>query len=274
MKRFNKIKRYISAVIVIVLALVCANPVETKAEVFYMNGGRQFDSVFYAAYYPDLGAKYGNDTKSLLNHYLNYGIYEGRLPSLMYLTNNDAIAYRGIVPMEKLANRNTVFRNCGGYKSAEAIGAYYGACDFIIKGGYINMSRRNQLATITKDMGNLINAMVPYTITPYHHDDPCGIFGCVYIDNTQATKHPNLMPYYDPTNEDYKNHRLGVSSAGATRSMGLVFNMLAIPYEHVNENTWKHQWCRVNYNGTYYVCDPYLGYFVKEPAPYKHPAIP
>ena len=49
--------------------------------------------------------------------------------------------------------------------------------------------------------------------------------------------------------------------------------MLGIPYEHVNENQYSHQWCRVNLNGTYWICDAYGLYCGPEPAPYRHPYL-
>ena len=62
------------------------------------------------------------------------------------------------------------------------------------------------------------------------------------------------------------------SCAGCTRATGLCLNMLGIPYEHVNENQWSHQWCRVKMDdGSYWICDAYGLYCGPEPAPYQHP---
>ena len=48
----------------------------------------------------------------------------------------------------------------------------------------------------------------------------------------------------------------------------------AIPYEHVNENQWSHQWCRVPMpDGSYWICDAYGLYCGPEPAPYQHPYL-
>lgn len=64
----------------------------------------------------------------------------------------------------------------------------------------------------------------------------------------------------------------GVAScAGCTRATGLCLNILGIPYEHVNENKWKHQWCRVNVNGVWWISDAFALYAGPEPAPRKHP---
>lgn len=73
-------------------------------------------------------------------------------------------------------------------------------------------------------------------------------------------------------NDAYGYLVLGVAScAGCTRATGLCLNILGIPYEHVNENKWKHQWCRVKVNGTYWICDAFGLYAGPEPAPYAHP---
>ena len=79
------------------------------------------------------------------------------------------------------------------------------------------------------------------------------------------------IPHY---NDPYGYFVLGVAScAGYTRATGLCLNILGIPYEHVNENQWGHQWCRVNINGTYWICDAFGLYCGPEPAPYQHPYL-
>lgn len=45
-----------------------------------MPDGNLFDAVFYAKKYPDVAAVFGTDETVLYNHYLLYGIFEGRLP--------------------------------------------------------------------------------------------------------------------------------------------------------------------------------------------------
>ena len=67
---------------------------------------------------------------------------------------------------------------------------------------------------------------------------------------------------------------LGTAScAGCARATGLCLNILGMPYEHVNENQYSHQWCRVNIDGTYWICDAYGLYCGPEPAPYMHPYL-
>ena len=78
-------------------------------------------------------------------------------------------------------------------------------------------------------------------------------------------------PHY---NDPYGYLVLGSAScAGCTRATGLCLNILGIPYEHVNENQYSHQWCRVNLGGVYWICDAYGLYCGPEPAPYTHPYL-
>lgn len=43
-----------------------------------------FDSAYYAARYPDLRAAFGTDANKLFDHFLNYGIKEGRIASAIF----------------------------------------------------------------------------------------------------------------------------------------------------------------------------------------------
>ena len=65
------------------------------------------------------------------------------------------------------------------------------------------------------------------------------------------------------------------SCAGVTRAVCLCMTILGKPYEHVNENKWTHQWCRVfiESENSYCVVDAQGGFVGIEPAPYKHPLI-
>lgn len=46
-----------------------------------------FDAAYYADRYPDLKTAFGNDDSALLQHFIQYGMAEGRqeVPSLMYI---------------------------------------------------------------------------------------------------------------------------------------------------------------------------------------------
>ena len=62
------------------------------------------------------------------------------------------------------------------------------------------------------------------------------------------------------------------SCAGCARATALCLDILGIPYEHVNENQYSHQWCRVPMeDGSYWICDAFGLYCGPEPEPYQHP---
>lgn len=59
-------------------------------------------------------------------------------------------------------------------------------------------------------------------------------------------------------NDPYGYFVLGSASCvGCTRATGLCLNMLGIPYEHVNEDKYSHQRCRLNVDGDYWIYDAY-----------------
>ena len=103
-------------------------------------------------------------------------------------------------------------------------------------------SREEQIKGITYYLRNLFNSGIIYTTSEPHYNDPYGYFV------------------------------KGVAScAGCARATGLCLNILGIPYEHVNENKWDHQWCRIKVGDTYWISDAFVFYYGPEPAPYKHP---
>ena len=107
-----------------------------------------------------------------------------------------------------------------------------------------DLSREEQLLGIAIALRSMFDSGMLYSSSGEHYSDPYGYFV------------------------------LGMAScAGCTRATGLCLNILGIPYEHVNENQWSHQWCRVDVDGTYWICDAYGLYCGPEPAPYTHPYL-
>ena len=103
-------------------------------------------------------------------------------------------------------------------------------------------SREDQLHAIAVLLRQRFDAGMSYSMTTEHYNDPYGYFV------------------------------LGSAScAGCTRATGLCLSILDIPYEHVNENQYSHQWCRVPVGDTYWISDAYGLYCGPEPAPYQHP---
>ncbi len=224
--------------ILFVAALTISNKT-AYAEVVQLENGAVFDSDYYADLYPDLKAVFGYDFDALLNHYLTCGMQEGRVASdeLSSLMLN---AEPLLTPIDKLENRKSLQKKC---TDEEFQRAYNEAVKIVAP--LAGLSREEQLYGIATQL----RAMFDYGYVMYSTD----------------------IPHY---NDPYGYLVLGVAScAGCTRTTGLCLNMLGISYEHVNENQWQHQWCRVNVDGTYWICDAYGLYVGPEPAPYSHPTF-
>ena len=92
------------------------------------------------------------------------------------------------------------------------------------------------------------------------------------IFGAQGTYSTSVPQYNTPYG--YLVNRIA-SCAGCARATGLCLNILGIPYEHVNENKWLHQWCRVRLdNGAFWISDAFGLYVGPEHSPYRHPAFP
>ena len=141
------------------------------------------------------------------------------------------------VPMGQLANLKSLRKNAG---DAELAQAYEAALEIVTP--LAKKSRGEQLVGIAVALRQMFDSGMTYSSSGPHYNDPYGYF----IMNT-------------------------ASCAGCTRATGLCLNILGIPYEHVNENQWTHQWCRVKVGGEYWICDAYGLYCGPEPAPYVHP---
>lgn len=131
----------------------------------------------------------------------------------------------GLVPINKLANRKSLKKKC----TDEEFQAAYDAAAKIVT-PLVGMSQQDQIYMIASAIRYMVDSgAVRYSTSEPHYNDPYGYFV------------------------------LGVGScAGDTRATGLCLNMLGISYEHVNENQWSHQWCRVRMaDGTYWIVDPY-----------------
>ena len=261
--KIRKAARYAAAVILTVAMILPLSAVDTHAEIFYLQTYRRLDTDFYANYYPDLKAKYGYDPHKLLDHYINYGIFERRIPAPEYLYNMDALVIGDLVPEGVLYMRKSLRK---GLTQHQFHNAYVIARDKIVnptRSRYPN-SMLLQMNEIASRMYNWINFApgVRYRTDVRHYNDPTGVFGVYKSDGNG--KGGFTVSY-------------AASSAGATRAVGLCLNMLAIPYQHVNENTWKQQFVKVNINGMNYIIDPYVAprvmsevEYVMQYPPYKN----
>lgn len=144
-----------------------------------------------------------------------------------------------LVSMNQLQNLSSIRQSASNTELAQA----YDVAKEIVE-PLANLSRDAQLCGISLVLRIITDNEVTYSMSARHYDDPYGFF--------------NLHT---------------ASCAGCTRATGLCLNMLGIPYEHVNENAYSHQWTRVNVNGTYWICDAYGLYCGPEQFPYKHPTM-
>ncbi len=144
-----------------------------------------------------------------------------------------------LVPIAQLANLPSVKKNATDAQFAQA----YEAAERIVT-PLAHLSRKAQLYGIAMALRILTEEKVQYSMESDNYNDPYGFF----IANS-------------------------ASCAGCTRATGLCLNMLGIPYEHVNENGYTHQWCRVSIDGEHWICDAYGLYCGVEPAPGQHPYL-
>lgn len=143
------------------------------------------------------------------------------------------------VAMKDLSNRKSLQKKATDEQLAEA---YDVALEIVTP--LADLPIEDQMAGIAYALRALFESGMEYSMSSDHYNDPYG-----YLVLGSA------------------------SCAGCTRATGLCLNILGIPYEHVNEGEYSHQWCRVNVGGEYWICDAYGLYCGPEPAPYQHPYL-
>lgn len=153
---------------------------------------------------------------------------------------DDAAAPEGIVSIGNLANYSSLKKKM----TDEEFQAAYNEALKIVQ-PLVGLSQEEQAQGIFNALRAMAdNGTVSYSEEAPHYNDAYG-----YLINHVA------------------------SCAGSARTTGLCLNMLGMSYEHVNENQWDHQWCRVNINGVMWIVDPYGYVCAPEPAPYEHPFL-
>lgn len=217
----------------------------------YVQAAEKFDPAFYAATYADVVQVLGTDSQVMYEHYLTYGQKEGRkaYPGAAGGEAVEGIAdtvaagsvqtiSNSLVSLENLPHLKNLKKKC---TDEEFRSAYDVAAGVVTP--LIGMSREDQLYRIAVAIRYRVDSgQVYYSTDEAHYNDPYGYFVA------------------------------GVAScAGCARATGLCLDMLGIPYEHVNENQWSHQWCRVDMGDSYWICDAYGLYVGAEPSPYEHP---
>lgn len=213
----------------------------------------KFDPAFYAATYPDVVTVLGTDVNALYDHYITYGQKEGRMPyanaaggaavegiadTKVTAVSASNAATEGIVPIDQLANYKSLKKKM----TDEEFQAAYNEALKIVQ-PLVGEDCETQLISITSTLRARFESGMTYSTSTPHYNDAYG-----YLVLGSA------------------------SCAGSARTTGLCLNMLGYSYEHVNENQWAHQWCRVNVgDGVYWICDPYGLYAGPEPGAYEHP---
>lgn len=198
-----------------------------------------FTPSYYAAAYPDVAGAVGADPDALLQHYLTYGMQEGRTP---YQGATPGAPVFQPVPLEQLANLDSLKKKCSDEEFAQA---YLVALGITSPIAMADLTREEQLYCVASILRDIFDSEGTYSMSADHYNDPYG-----YLVLHTA------------------------SCAGCTRATGLCLSILGISYEHVNENQYSHQWCRVPMeDGSYWICDAYGLYCGPEPAPYLHPYL-
>ena len=143
------------------------------------------------------------------------------------------------VAINKLTHYKSLKRKCTDEEFAQA---YQEALKVVTP--LALMSREDQLYGIASVLRAVVDdGSMAYSMEANHYNDPYGYF----VLHT-------------------------ASCAGCARATALCLEILGIPYEHVNENQYSHQWCRVPMeDGSYWICDAFGLYCGPEPEPYQHP---
>ena len=143
------------------------------------------------------------------------------------------------VAINKLTHYKSLKRKCTDEEFAQA---YQEALKVVTP--LALMSREDQLYGIASALRAVVDdGSMAYSMEANHYNDPYGYF----VLRT-------------------------ASCAGCARATALCLDILGIPYEHVNENQYTHQWCRVPMeDGNYWICDAFGLYCGPEPEPYQHP---
>lgn len=174
-----------------------------------VSAAAKFDAGYYASLYPDVVAALGTGQRALYNHYLTYGMKEGRLPYeganpgeavngfrnvLVNVATGAAEtvgtpAASGVVPVNQLANLSSLRKKM---TDAELNQAYNAALEIVTP--YIGLSREEQLQGIASALRSRFDAGMAYSMTSSHYNDPyeylilgeasCAVRASLFINKT------------------------------------------------------------------------------------------
>lgn len=295
------------AVLMMILGTALAPAITSKAKeadtvltedellAIYANAGT-FDPEYYAANNPDVTAVYGYADYALYYHYAAYGGNEGRVPYAG--AAGGVFAKWKMTPLEAYIK---VTSKESGVAEADLWAYLYGNnIPWNVRQSEIDKRLANLKPAVTdttadgiiplKDLANYSSLKKKMTDTEFQaaydealkivqplvgltkEEQAKGIFTALRAMADNGTvSYSEEVPHYNDAYGYLVNHV--ASCAGSARTTGLCLNMLGMTYEHVNENQWSHQWCRVNINGVIWIVDPYGYVCAPESAPYAHPYL-
>lgn len=236
---------------------------------------RYFDPIYYAANNPDVVAAFGNGPWALYYHYSQYGYKENRLPYEGASASNAEMAKWDMSPAEvseKMKVRETELAKQVSAQEAPTVAA---SADGIVAikdlANYSSLKKKMTDAEFQAAYDEALKIVQPL-VGLGKEEQAKGIFTALRAMADNGTvSYSEEAPHYNDAYGYLVSHV--ASCAGSARTTGLCLNMLGMSYEHVNENQWSHQWCRVNIDGVMWIVDPYGYVCAVESAPYEHPTL-
>lgn len=239
-----------------------------------------FDPQYYAANNPDVVAAFGNEPWALYYHYSKYGYKENRLPYEGAAATNAELAKWDLSPAEvsekmKAREAEQAGASASGHETVQAASTTAAQADGIVAikdlANYSSLKKKMTDEEFQAAYNEALKIVQPLTGLS-KEEQAKGIFNALrsMVDNGTVS-YSEEAPHYNDAYGYLISHT--ASCAGSARTTGLCLNMLGMSYEHVNENQWSHQWCRVNINGVMWIVDPYGYVCAPETAPYAHPLL-
>ena len=232
---------------------------------------RYFDPTYYAANNPDVVAAFGNEPWALYYHYSQYGYKENRLPYEGALAPNAEMAKWDMSPTEVTEKMKVREAELAKQATPTAVAPAEGIVAIKDLANYNSLKKKMTDAEFQAAYDEALKIVQPL-VGLSKEEQAKGIFTALRAMADNGTvSYSEEAPHYNDAYGYLVSH---VSScAGSARTTGLCLNMLDMSYEHVNENQWSHQWCRVNIDGVMWIVDPYGYVCAVESAPYEHPAL-
>lgn len=253
------------------------------AQVVTLDDGTIFDSDFYADTYPDLKQAFGTDANALLDHYLTYGVAEGRKPSQSAVSGQvaDSAPSQGLSAEPEQASSftsRTVMLDDGTVFDADYyantypdLKQAYGDDPNLLLDHYLSCGKAEGRKSCATDVFLQLEKL-PHTSSSASGDadkdaqamavaqqiaDQCKegtdlerirkAASGVYLLHVLGGKYTNK-------DKDYRT-AYGVlckgvyTCAGTARAMGMVLECMGYEWLHANPNQYTHQWCIIKMDG-------------------------